>query len=256
MWNSVRALNLAANGLYVLAALAAAGYALHALVVSPAFPLRSIRVDGELGHVTRAQVVQALQGRVRGTFFTVDLAVLRRCFEAIPWVRRAEVRRVWPDRIEVRLVENVALARWGQPGAGTLLNGAGEVFAADTEADLPRLAGPAGSEREVLARYAEFSRLLAPLSLAPVAVSLSQRHAWRLRLSNGIALELGRDQGAQRAEERLERFVQAYPATIARMARAPGAPELRVDLRYPNGFALRLPQPQRAREAGAARPRV
>ena len=47
---------------------------------------------------------------------------------------------------------------------------------------------------------------------------------------------LGRD--ADGAEARLARFVEAYPATLGRMARR----HEYVDLRYPNGFALRVPE--------------
>jgi len=50
-------------------------------------------------------------------------------------------------------------------------------------------------------------------------------------LSNGVRLALGRD--ADAAEARLERFIQSAAKGITRYDY--------VDLRYPNGFALRLP---------------
>ena len=33
-----------------------------------------------------------------GNFFTVDLSSVGHAFEEAPWVRRAQVRRIWPDR--------------------------------------------------------------------------------------------------------------------------------------------------------------
>ncbi len=74
---------------------------------------------------------------------------------------------------------------------------------------------------------------------------LTPRHAWQLRMAGGLELELGRD-GAEPVEARLARFVAAYPESIGRLPRsAAGAAEgavspRHVDLRYPNGFALRV----------------
>lgn len=246
MWAEPRLLNVAANALFVLAAVLIVYAAGAMLANSPAFPLRAIRVQADLGHVSRGQIVDALQGRVSGTFFTVDVESIRSMFQTIPWVRRAEVRRYWPDRLEVKLEEHVALAHWGQEADGRLVNTYGEVFSgridaergAERSAPLPQFAGPAGSEQELARRYALFRDLLAPLSLEPRAVALSQRLSWQLRLSNGLTMQLGRDNEKDPVQERLLRFVEVYPRTLAPLSRRLDY----VDLRYPNGFALRVPE--------------
>lgn len=247
MWDSPRLLNAAANGLLsvAFALLAYAGFRL--LLESPAFPLRTIRVEGDLQHVARADVVHALQGKVSGTFFTVDLEAVSAHFESIPWVRRAEVRRQWPDRLEVIVEEHVALARWGRGKESQLVNSHGELFSGRSDTNLPLLSGPAGTEGEVARRYLSFRELLAPISLEPRQVALSSRFAWQLRLSSGLTMQLGRDSDRDRLEDRLEKFVSTYPQTLGKMAR--GAEY--VDLRYPNGFALRVPE-NRKRESGQA----
>lgn len=242
MWDEPRVLNAAANALFAIA-LALVLYAASALIAnSPAFPLRAIRIQGELAHVSRSQIVDALQGRVRGTFFTVDVDALRSMFLTLPWVRQAQVRRHWPDRLDVTLEEHVALARWGQEADGQLINSHGELFAGGIDAAhgaaLPQFAGPAGSQQEVARRYALFRDLLAPISLEPHTVVLSPRQSWHLRLSNGLEVQLGRDSDKDTVRERLARFVSAYPRTLGRLSRRFDY----VDLRYPNGFALRVPE--------------
>lgn len=237
MWDNVKLLNLAANALFALALLIAAAFSVRALMESSAFPLRTIRVEGELAHVGRAQVVEALQGRLTGTFFNVDLVAVREMFETIPWVRRAEVRRMWPGRLEVRLEEHVPLARWGQAEDGRLVNTHGEVFNGRTDASLPLFAGPTGTEAEVTQRYSAFRLAFAPLQLEPRAVVLSPRFSWQVRLSNGLSVQLGRDLDKDRISDRLSRFVGIYPRTLAPLSRKLDY----VDLRYPNGFALRVP---------------
>lgn len=255
MWNNPRLLNLLANALFALAGvllLAAAG---QALVRSPAFALRAIEVNGDLQHVRRQQIVGVLQGRVSGTFFTVDLDELRGRFESIPWVRHAEVRRHWPDRLVVRLEEHVALARWGRREDGRLVNLQGELFSAVNGEDLPVFSGPPGSEYEITRRYADFTALLMPLGMPPRQVLLSDRLAWQIRTEDGLVLQLGRDAAKDPLAQRLERFVDAYPRTLGRMEGRLGHAELRVDLRYPNGFAVRVPGIERIHLEKAGRPR-
>lgn len=236
LWNNPRRLDAAANTLFALAVAIAAGGAGLLLARSPAFLLKTIVVEGELQQVARADVVNALQGRVSGTFFSVDLDHVRALFEGIPWVRHAQVRRLWPDRLEVRLEEHVALARWGEEGR--LVNTYGEPFSGRTDSPLPLLSGPAGSEQELARRYGAFGRLLAPLGLTPQQVLLSPRYAWQLKLSNGLTLQLGRESERDRIADRLARFVSVYPQALGRLARRLDY----VDLRYVNGFALRLPE--------------
>jgi cell division protein FtsQ len=250
MWDNPRLLNLAANLLISLAALLFAFAGLQLLVHSPLFPLREVVVRGELKNATAGDIENAVEG-VGGNFFAADLAAIRARLEQVAWVRHVDVRRVWPDRIEVKLEEHIAFARWGQvagdPRPNGLVNTFGEPFAAVLEGDgaarLPLFTGPAGTEGEITRRYRRFVELLAPLSETAgrvvTAIVLSPRFAWQLRTADGLNLELGRD-GAEPVEQRLARFVAAYPESLGRLPPRAAAGSRFVDLRYPNGFALRV----------------
>ena len=238
MWDNPRVLNTMADALLALVAAAILYLGLQLLLRSPLFPLREVVVHGTLKQALRADIERAI-GPIDGNFFAADLAAVRARLEQVAWVRRVEARRIWPDRIEVRLEEHVALARWGDAG---LVNTFGEPFAArigELEAPLPLFGGPPGGEDEVARRYRRFVELLAPLGEVPVSVTLTARHAWRLRLASGLHLELGRD-GADAVEQRLARFAAAYPDALGRLGLRGAAGMLHVDLRYPNGFALRV----------------
>lgn len=228
MWDNPRQLNMLAGFLVGLCLLAFALTGLQLALRSPLWPVRDVTVQGKLEHTTRAEIEAALRGRVAGNFFSVDVAEVRNALERLPWVRRAAVRRVWPDRLEATLEEHVALAHWGER---SLVNTFGERFSGASEAKLPRFSGPPRSEGEVARRYARFNEIVAPLGTQIEEVILTPRLAWQLRLGNGVRLALGRD--ADAAQARLERFVQAAAKGIARYDY--------VDLRYPNGFALRMP---------------
>jgi len=231
-----------ANAL-LFAAVVGLGYALVvAVLMLPVFPLRELVVVTPLRQVTPTQVEYAVLDSVAGNFFTVNLERVRASFEKLPWVRRAMVRRHWPDGLEVELEEQVAVAHWkqGESGEMKLVNTQGELFAAASREALPRLAGPPGRVADVLARYQEYSRLASPLGKKLLGASLSSREAWSLRLDNGteggLLVELGREQSRAPLSLRLSRFVNVYKETAARL----NAPMAMADLRYPNGFAVRL----------------
>lgn len=235
MWDRPEALNAIASALFGAAFLAVFYAAFVVTVRLPVFPLREVRVTTELVHVQRSEIEAVVRRELKGNFFTLDLARARMGFESISWVRKADVRRQWPDRLDVTLEEHVPLARWGRKG---LVNVQGEVFHAHFDGELPRFDGPDGTAKEMAIQYAYFRRTLERIGRAPVAVSVSPRRAWTIRLDGGTAIELGRSD----IEGRLARFVQSYEQAATLLGRRMQY----VDLRYPNGFAVRVPEIVRA----------
>lgn len=230
MWDKPALLNTTADVLFVAALLGALYAGVFYVVHLPVFPVMEVRVVMPLVHVNRQQVEDIVRREVRGNFFTQQLLSARIAFETLPWVRNADVRRRWPGRLDVVLTEHVPLARWGKTA---LVNNQGEVFEATYDGALPMFNGPAGAAKEMAIQYHLFSRSLATISKSPGEVNVSPRRAWQIRLNDGMTLDLGREH----VEERLLRFVNNYARTIARMPRAVD----RVDLRYANGFAARMP---------------
>jgi cell division protein FtsQ len=210
-----------------MAVLALCFGALYWVLLPQHFPLTRVDLRGDFQRTSRAELEAALP-RISGNFFAADLAEVRASVEKLPWVRHVAVRRVWPGRLEISIEEHVALARWGDDA---LVNTFGERFIGKTQEALPTFIGPPGTQAEVARRYARFSAIVAPLGTRIERVALSARHAWQLRLANGLHLALGRD--AEQAESRLRRFVEVYPTVKNKNEY--------VDLRYPNGFAVRVP---------------
>jgi cell division protein FtsQ len=208
----------------LLAALVGGGYVLLDV------PLRTIEVEGPFQRVTAMQVEAALRSALTGGFLSVDLRAARDALAALPWVDDARIRRAWPAGLHVAITEQVASARWGESG---LLNARGELFLTDARRvppELPLLNGPPGTEARVAALYAAYQARLLPLGMRIAGVMLDPRGAWRVQLTNGVELRLGRDA----TDARMDRFLRAAAPVVSARAR-----ELEyVDLRYSNGFAL------------------
>jgi cell division protein FtsQ len=235
-WDKPPLMNLVADVLLLLGGAVLAWSAVTLAQRLPGFALRQVVVVSPLRQVTPMQIDYVVRDAVSGNFFTVNLDTVRATFEKLPWVRHADVRRRWPDALELTIEEHVAAGRWQQQdGESRLVNDKGEVFSAALEGNLPALAGPEGAAGEVLNRYREFNRALSPLGLTLHGLALSPRQAWQAKLDDGLALELGRDEAQHPVADRMARFIASYGEVRNKI----GTALISIDMRYPNGFAVR-----------------
>jgi cell division protein FtsQ len=253
MWNNYQMLSLLANLMFVMVALAIL-YTINLRYLKlPVFPLKEISVkgvdknnpeEGKLHNVTRKQIEQIVHSKITGNFFTVNLSSMRQALSELPWVRTVKIYRDWPDGLNVLLEEHKALAQWGN---NELVNTYGEIFRATVDGELPLFVGPMEeSSREMAQKYINFRRILRPLNQGIAEINLSPRYAWCIRLEEGTVLELGRGQ----VEMALVRYLSVYDQSIARLNQEFQLDYL--DLRYPNGFALRMPETKQQVSANQA----
>lgn len=205
------------------------------------WPVEVVRIDGSLAHADRDALKAVIARHARAGFFRMDLEAVRADLIALPWVRDASLRRIWPETLDVEVREHVPAATWN---GKALVSREGEVFAPASlpSMSLPALAGPDGHGPAMLERLRQLRDRLAPLGLEVAAIEQDARRAWRVTLDNGVALRLGRDHH----EERLGRFVAVWPGVLAPRAEEIGA----VDLRYTNGFAVAWRDGAHGEEAG------
>lgn len=192
-------------------------------------PIRVVTVDGEMHGLSRESLQQTIAEHIDGGILTQDVAALKARVEELPWIHRASVRRVWPDRLVFTVTEHEAVARWGDNG---LVTEAGIVFR-PRDGRLPvglvRLDGADDRAPEVVERYRRWHPQLAQLGLIIDAVVRNARGDWTLILLGGTEIYLGTED----MELRFKRLLAAYP-----QVEAIGIP-VRIDLRYSNGFAVR-----------------
>ncbi|MCF7983274.1 MAG: cell division protein FtsQ/DivIB [Thiohalocapsa sp.] len=192
-------------------------------------PVRIVTIEGEMRGLSRESLQETIGGQITGGIVTQNLNALKDEVEGLPWIHRASVRRVWPDRLVFTVEEHEALARWGENG---LVTAEGIVFRprdGRLPAGLVRLSGADDFAPEVVERYLQWHPRLAELGLIIDALVRDARGDWSLQLLGGTELYLGtEDIGA-----RFERLMAAYP-----QVESIGIPT-RIDLRYSNGFAVR-----------------
>ncbi len=195
------------------------------------WPVRSVQVEGDFRHLQRTDIQTIVEPLTSDGFFAMDVATVQQRIQVLPWVEQVSVRRVWPDELAIQVREQQPVAHWGARGFINARAQAFEPQQAQELAQLPHFAGPDGYERRVLEMYGRMQVLLKPLKLGVSSLQLDARRTWRVQLSNGLTIEIGRAHPMQR----LARFVRVYPAILA----SGEGQVLSVDLRYSNGFAVR-----------------
>ena len=217
-------------GAAVVIAAAAQGY-----ITLNSIPVQRITVTGELEYTQTEAVQEMVQSALAGGFLKADLQRIRGQLEGLPWIFEATVRRRWPAALEINVVEQLPIARWGEDG---FLNHEGEVFRSGKQGDwqsLPRLRGPEGTARELMANYQRLLQVLSPLGLTVEQLAVDERGQVEAVLAGDTTLVVGSTDFLQR----MHRFVAIYRTDLAQRA----GEVARVDLRYESGIAVEFREP-------------
>lgn len=201
-------------------------------------PFRWIDVNGPFHRVSAEQIRAAVTPALARGFFLVNLETVRERALALPWVAEVEVRKHWPDALEVRIRERSVL---GRVGDDQLVDVDGTVFAARGVGEtrgLPLLEAEPAQMLLLTEHYQASQRSLEAQGRSIIAARLSPRGSLAFRLDNGLQVELGnRDQ-----RQRWQRFLRAFQ----RVSEHDPRPISVVDLRYTHGFAVRYLDPAAA----------
>ena len=214
----------------------------------PVFALRQVQIEPVAGqtltHINKAVVRQEVLETVQGNFFSVKLENVKKGFESMPWVRHANVRRIWPNGLVISIEEQKAFGTWGGADSQQLMNTHGEIFSGRVsevldDTHLIEFRGPSDASQEVMRLYEKANAWFKPWNAEISSLTLSDRYAWHVKLSNGMKVEFGRDEESSDknlTEERVARLFKYWPQVQDKWGNRVDA----IDLRYANGFAVHL----------------
>ena len=226
----------------VLIVLVVAGWQLYERIPAEIMPIDNVKIEGTFVHLSRDDIQMQLKQVLNGDYFTADIEAVRTSLLSLPWVQDATIRRQWPSTLQIRISERQAVAYWSDD---SLLSDTGELFTPKQitkDMQIPVINGPEGLHHKVWGFLVTLHTELSGLGLDVDKLELDERRSWSMLLSNGVELQLGRND----TQRRMQRFVKVFS-----MQNAPKLDDIKyIDLRYPNGFAMKNKTSQE-KESGA-----
>jgi len=197
---------------------------------SDVLPIQEIEVSGEFSQLESKDIRPIVARGVGGNFFTLNVTTMYQELLGLPWVEKVWVHRIWPDTIKVNLQEQKPLAILKDKG---LLNRNAQVFSKDSREFLGELPVFIVADSYVsvsVEQYQRIANVISSINLGIKEYYFDERKSQKIKLSNGILINLGRVDVMQR----LKRFVNVYPMFFQQKAKDIKT----IDLRYTNGFAV------------------
>ena len=195
-------------------------------------PVTSLVITGEMPFTVREDILMVVESIDLSNFFQVDVNDVQHQISQLPWIYSVSVRKKWPDELKIYVVDQLPVAQWN---GDFLINNEGKAFQADLsriKSKLPQFYGPEGTEVLALENFTNLNRLLEYSELSIDELVLSERFAWQLTLSDGVLLNLGREDRVKR----IQRFMDVYP--IIKKKKEDNQQVNYIDLRYDTGIAV------------------
>lgn len=167
-----------------------------------------IEIVGASDFVEQVDLEYFVKQRIASSFFSLDVEEASSIIEEYPWVKSAQARKVWPNRLQVTLQEHQP---WLNLNNENIISHEGILFSPSNIEEftkLPLLKGRYGKIEDLLSMYHFFSEQMPDNDYRIVELEYSAISGWQMRLENKINLYLGNKE----LSERLERFLAVIDA--------------------------------------------
>ena len=195
------------------------------------FPINHVKVTATFEHIDPKFLQATIEPYLHNGFFYLNAFGLQHQLLKIPWIYTISVDRVWPDTLSINIIEQKAIAQWGE---NSLINAEGKIFSPAIETfpqNTPILFGQDSQVQNILKCYLEAKPLLAPLNLTITQLVFSPYHYWQITLNPDMTIFLRE----QNPIDQLKLLLNVYNKVTVGHNNPPKS----IDLRYNNGLAVR-----------------
>jgi cell division protein FtsQ len=193
-------------------------------------PIELINVSGDLKRVPLKSIENNTNNLRNKGFLSFNASEVKEKIESLDWVQSAEIIRVWPNPIDIKITEESLLGLWNDD---LILNSSGKLYVVDKRSvptNIPRLIGPKGSEKDVMNLFIQINNLLTGRGLYLETLTLDARGSWSFTIKPKIEIKLGKTEINQKLERLFLALDQSLLAKINKVSY--------IDLRYSEGLAV------------------
>ncbi|TMJ51231.1 MAG: cell division protein FtsQ/DivIB [Alphaproteobacteria bacterium] len=195
------------------------------------FRIAAVSLSGEK-HVSRAEIVAAAGVTGRTSLLFLDVEAARARLKTMPWIAEATVRKLFPDRLQIRVREREPFALWQVGGRLSLIAADGTLLGPPNDpafAALPLVVGP-GAQTKARDFLALLDRYPSIREQVRASVLVAERR-WNLKLKNNVDIRLPETDAGPALDTLL---------ALDRDKRLISRDILAIDLRLPDRVTVRL----------------
>jgi len=205
----------------------------------------------KLENQQKDELLTVVAEHLNGGFFSLEIEKFsRQLTEKLAWIKSVSVKKVWPDKLQLTIIEYTPVVRWQSVnivGTGktnsqsSLISQYGVIFKPElTQAQQKKfnsmvvLTGSDDSAGKVLLQCMEINKQLKQLALGIKHCGMNNRRSWTttmvLKDGQNVTLKLGK----REVMKKLTGFIDIFSGRLKRyLALIDYA-----DLRYSNGFTI------------------
>jgi len=197
-------------------------------------PIASVAIEGDFFYMSKETVSDIINRHVQGSFIRKSLHEMQQQIQANPWVDSVILRRQWPDKLQVSIVEQKPIAQWGDSG---FVNYRGELIKVEGSNlidDLPVLWGSDANAMSIMKQYQVLSQAISPYGMNIVELEENQLGIWTLQLDNEWKLLAGRTNVVKKVQQLMQMLAENKISQQSQINT--------IDMRYENGLAIKWEQ--------------
>ena len=194
-------------------------------------PVTSIKIEGDFKRVSNKRVDSILSELMNQGFLTINQSKYKNRLENIDWVKSVRINKVWPNKINVLLIEDDVVGLWNKK---LLLNSSGELYNLDQRVvpkELIQFFGPDDRVNDVYERFNLYNDELVTRGILIEKIELNLRGSWEITIRPSIKIKLGEKD----TQERFERFLTIWDQSLLENFELISY----IDLRYREGFVIK-----------------
>ncbi len=195
------------------------------------FPIKKISLVSHINYSDKVKIYKKSKKYLsKKSFFNLKIIDLKKKIENVDWIRLADVRRVYPDEIEIYIIEHIPIAIWNDK---MFLNDLGEIFFAnDIDIKLPKIYSTNDRNKIIFKYFVTFSKNLIKNNIHHSVIKMDEnnRRSLTIKLSSNIIIYLGSND----IMNKIDTFFKVYNSL-----NSSDLTKIRyIDMRYSNGFAV------------------
>ena len=193
-------------------------------------PIQEIVLVGDYVNFSHEEVAGVAEPFLHAGLLSMDMQGLAASLERQPWIAKAAVARIWPNRLQVSIEEHRPMMRWADRG---LLSDTGhviEVPARRDYSDLPLVYSEQSSPLQLMNQFRILATALEQVNLSIWELRQKPSGDWVARLRNGVPIELGSND----LRGKIQRIIRLWQVELIDVQSDVAG----IDARYTNGLVV------------------